>query len=73
MKNKMHLWIIISLVLLFSANVFAENVNAVTLSQAYPNNQESNYNPRLSVLIQDSVNLSLTVIFETNNMEFGRK
>jgi predicted glutamine amidotransferase len=36
------------------------------VSNAYPNNQDSNYNPRLSVKLDDPQNRPLTVIFETN-------
>jgi outer membrane protein assembly factor BamB len=38
----------------------------IVISSAYPNSQQANYHPLLSVRIDDALNRPLTVVFETN-------
>jgi hypothetical protein len=58
---------------------FVTGIDTPVISDVYPNNQDANYNPRLSVKIQDYMNDPLTVIFrkrlgtawETISTQFG--
>ncbi|HJX05637.1 MAG TPA: MopE-related protein [Candidatus Nanoarchaeia archaeon] len=52
---------------------FVISADTPILSDAYPNNQEANYNPRLSITLSDYTDSRrpLTVVFETNNTETG--
>ena len=43
------------------------SVLALDFNNVYPNNQEANYNPRLSLDIENTGGASLTVIFEKYN------
>jgi len=64
---KLFLITIITIVLTITTSALSVSAaGEVVISQAYPNNQNANYNPRLSANIADPQNNDLTVIFETN-------
>jgi len=72
MKNKMLLvrfsFILFCLIISLSLNgiIVKANVNDVVITNVYPNNQNANYNPRLSLNINDPQGAPLSVRFEIN-------
>src|SRR4030042_3005101 len=49
-----------------SSMIVKANVNDAVITNVYPNNQNANYNPRLSLNINDPHGVQLTVTFQTN-------